>query len=54
MIGKAFWIANGLLCAVCIEVFLVPHSENPLIFHLAAGLVVLGGIAKASGFKPPF
>lgn len=46
MISRIFWTCLGVACAAWIEITLVPHSQNPLLLHIVAGLVVLGGVAR--------
>lgn len=52
--GRVLWIAIGFVCASWITFVLAPKSEHPGVMYIIAGLVLLGGIAKASGFRPPF
>lgn len=50
---KVLWIVNGLLCASFLAFVVAPKSEHPGVLCLIAALVLLGGLAKATGFWPP-
>ena len=51
MRSKIFWSLVGIVLAIWIEFTLVPHSQNPLLLHIIAGLIVLGGIARGTRGK---